>query len=129
MEPINSSVRPAVNNGDVTGPDPYLVVTEPTFVARFLLAPEADAPETVANVDVFVDLADGSTWSLTIFTVGEVGRLLSVWRETGEAAHGSYFWASDQLIVPEPGVKAMTTAIRELVRNGKIAVVGILSEV
>ncbi|GID29420.1 hypothetical protein Abr02nite_44030 [Paractinoplanes brasiliensis] len=126
---ISSTVRLTVKNGDVTGTDPYLVVTEPTFVARFLLAPEGDASASVANVDVFVDLPDGSTWSLTIFTVAEVERLLAVWRESGEAAHGSYFWASDQLIVPEPGVRAMTTAIRELVRSGEITDVGTRSKV
>jgi len=32
--------------------------------------------------------------------------------------------ASDQVIVPEPGVKAMTTAIRGLVTSGHIAHVG-----
>lgn len=103
---------------------PYLTFEEPTFVARFLLDPENDTVTTVANVDVFVDLPDGSSWSLTIFTVDEVRRLLAVWRETGEAANASYFWASDQVIVPEPGVKVMTAAIRELVRSGDLCRVG-----
>jgi hypothetical protein len=80
-----------VENGGVTEVDPYLVVAEPTFVAPFLLDPEADTATTVANVDVVVDVADGSSWSLTIFTVDEVRRLLALWGETGEAAHGSYF--------------------------------------
>jgi hypothetical protein len=72
----------------------------------------------VANVDAFVDLPDGSSWALTIFTVDEVRRLLAKWKETGEVANGAYLWASDQLIVPEPGLVAMTAAIRELVRCG-----------
>jgi hypothetical protein len=62
---------------------------------------------------------------LTIFTIDEVRRLLDRWQETGEVALGSYFWASDQLIVPRPGVSAMTTAIRELVRSGNLTQVGI----
>src|SRR4051794_10353832 len=96
-------------------PDPYVTVVEPTFTARFVLDPATDTNETVANVDAFVDLSDGSVWALTIFTVDEVRRLLSEWRQTGEVANGSYFWAVDQLIVPAPGVSTMTTAIRELV--------------
>jgi len=104
--------------------DPYTVVAEPTFVARFVLDPDACGAHTVANVDVFVDLPDGSAWAPTIFTVGEVGRLLARWKETGEVANGSYFWAVDQLIVPEPGVAAMAAAIRELVRGGDITSVG-----
>ncbi|GAA0809606.1 hypothetical protein [Spirilliplanes yamanashiensis] len=43
----------------------------------------------------------------------------------GEVANGSYFWASGQLIVPEPGIPAMTAAIRELVRSGDITQAGI----
>jgi len=109
--------------------DPYLTITEPTFVARFLLDGGKETEESVANVDAFVDLPDGSCWALTIFTVDEVRRLLATWKETGEVAHGSYFWAVDQLIVPEPGASGMTAAIRELVRSGEIASVGIRCEV
>jgi hypothetical protein len=107
---------------------PYTTVAESTFVARFLLDPDSDTVDTVANVDVFVDLADGTTWALTIFTVDEVGRLLARWKETGEVANGSYFWGDDQLIVPEPGISAMTAAIRELVRSADITSVGIQCE-
>jgi len=108
--------------------DPYTTITEPTFVARFLLGPDPAAVSAVANVDVFVDLPDGSTWALTIFTVDEVGRSLTRWKETGEVASGSYFWAVDQLIVPVPGVSAMTAAIRELVHSGDITTVGVRCE-
>ncbi|MFI7210795.1 hypothetical protein [Micromonospora maritima] len=107
--------------------DPYVTVTEPTFVARFLVGPDT-TEESVANVDVFVDLPDGSRWALTVFSLAEVHRLLARWRETGEAAGGSYFWAVDQLIVPEPGVPAMTAAIRELVRSGELAYAGVRCE-
>ncbi|MCA2219489.1 hypothetical protein [Jidongwangia harbinensis] len=82
----------------------------------------------MANVDAFVDLPDGSCWAVTILTVEEVRRLLSVWRETGEVANGSYFWGVDDVIVPESGIAVMTTAIRELVRSGDITRAGIRSE-
>ena len=108
--------------------DPYTTITEPTFVARFPLDPDVETADTVANVDAFVDLPDGSTWTLTICTVDEVGRLLARWKETGEVANGSYYWAADQLIVPEPGVSAMTAAIRELVHSGDITSAGIRCE-
>lgn len=107
---------------------PYVTITEPTFVARFLLEPETDTEESVANVDAFVELPDGSNWALTIFTVDEVRRLLARWNEAGEVANGSYFWAVGQLIVPEPGVPAMIRAIRELVRSGDIVDVGVRCE-
>jgi hypothetical protein len=43
----------------VSSAEPYLTVDEPTFVARFLLDPQADTVETVANADVFVDFPTG----------------------------------------------------------------------
>ncbi|XVU28209.1 hypothetical protein ACQPZJ_14540 [Actinoplanes sp. CA-054009] len=55
--------------------DPYTTITEPTFVARFLLDPKIDTEDSVANVDAFVDLPDGSCWTLTICTVEDVRRL------------------------------------------------------
>jgi hypothetical protein len=113
----------------VAAADPYVTITEPTFVARFLLEPERESEESVANVDAIVDLPDGSSWALTIVTVDEVRRLLTKWRETGEAGAGSYFWAVDQLIIPEPGLPGMIRAIRELVRTGEITSVGVRWEV
>ena len=110
------------------GTSPYTTIKEPTFVARFLLDPAMETEESVANVDAFVDLPDGSTWALTIFTVDAVRRLLAKWKKMGEVANGAYFWAVDQLIVPEPGLVAMTAAIRELVRSGELECVGIRCE-
>jgi hypothetical protein len=72
---------------------PWTIVEEPTFAARFLLDVN-DSAESVANVDVFVDLHDGSSWALTIFTVDEVRRLLSVRRDTGEAETEATFGSS-----------------------------------
>ena len=112
----------------VSAVDPYTTVAEPTFVARFLVSRDVETEETVANVDTFVELPDGSTWALTIFSVAEVSRLLARCRETGEVGDGSYFWVVDQLIVPEPGIPAMTAAIRELVRSGDITRAGIRCE-
>jgi hypothetical protein len=112
----------------VSDDDPCLAVTDTTFVARFFFDHDVDAEDSVANVDVIVELSDGVTWALTMFSVDEVRRLLAAWRETGEVAHGSYFWCADQVIVPEPGVPAMTAAIRELVRSGDLERAGIRCE-
>jgi hypothetical protein len=109
----------------VTAGGPYITVEEPSFTARFLLDPGTDTEGSVANVDAIVDLPDGSSWALTLLTVDEMSRLLKVWRETGEVAYGSYFWAADQVIVPVSGIEAMTTAIRELVRSGELSEAGI----
>jgi hypothetical protein len=49
-------------------------------------------------------------------------------KATGEVADGNYFWAVDQVIVPEPGLPTMTAAIRELVRSGQVTSVGVRCE-
>ncbi|MFF0151340.1 hypothetical protein [Micromonospora sp. NPDC005203] len=41
---------------------------------------------------------------------------------SGEAGGGRYFWCSDQVIVPEPGVAAMAAAVDEMIRSGDIEV-------
>jgi hypothetical protein len=115
MAPVNST-------------DPYVTIEEPPFVARFLLDHETDCEKTMSNVDALVDLPDGSRWALTVLTVDEVRRLLTEWKETGEVANGSYFWAVDHVIVAEPGLAAMTSAIRELVRSDEMASAGVRCE-
>jgi hypothetical protein len=94
----------------------YRVRTE-AFEVSFLPNDGQDI-ETVCNIDVFVDLSDGSRWSATVFTLTEVERLMNLWATTGEALGGRYFWCSDGLIVREPGVSAMVAVLAGLFESG-----------
>lgn len=87
---------------------PWYRVRTDAFEASFLPSP-AEELDSVCNVDVFVDLKDGSRWSATVFTVAEVERLMETWAGSGEALGGRCFWISDGLLaldtvhaVPEP---------------------------
>lgn len=60
--------------------------------------------DSVCNVDVLVDLKDGSRCSATVFTVVEVESLMGKWAGTGEAMGGRCFRISDGLIVQDPGI-------------------------
>jgi hypothetical protein len=75
----------------------------------------------VCNIDVFVDLPDGSRWSATVFTLAEVERLMDRWASTGEALSGRYFSCSDGLIVREPGVSAMVAVLAGLLEEGEFS--------
>lgn len=75
--------------------------------------------DEVCNVDMWVIRADGERWSGTAFTHDEVGRLLERWRRSGECLDGGYFWASDGLIVREPGIPSMVSVIDHLVETGE----------
>ncbi|MGW6831843.1 hypothetical protein ACWGCI_00180 [Streptomyces sp. NPDC054949] len=96
--------------------EPWYRVRMEAFEASFLPSPDEDL-NSVCNVDVFVDLQDGSRWTATLFTVAEVERLMDVWAESGEALGGRFFWVSDGLIVRDPGVNSMSQVIAGLIET------------
>ncbi|WP_343235446.1 hypothetical protein [Streptomyces bauhiniae] len=73
------------------------------------------------NVDVFVDLPDGSRWSATLITLGQVELVMKRWATTGEALGGCYFQVSDGLIVRDAGIGNMTRVLVGLIENGEFA--------
>ncbi|WP_433317366.1 hypothetical protein ACQP0U_08850 [Micromonospora sp. CA-269861] len=79
-------------------------------------------PATADNIDADVCLADGTRRYATFMTTNEIGRLLQGWAGTGEVGGGRYFWCSDLVIVPRPGVEAMVAALGEMIRSGDIDV-------
>lgn len=83
---------------------------------------QGDDPATADNIDAHVHLADGTHRYATFMTTVEIGRLLRRWAETGEAGGGQYFWCSDLVIIPRPGVEAMVAALEEMIRTGDIDV-------
>ncbi|MEY2227906.1 MULTISPECIES: hypothetical protein [Streptomyces] len=96
--------------------EPWYRVRTDVFEASFL--PSADEElDSVCNVDVFVDLKDGSRWSATVFTLAEVERLMESWAGSDEALGGRYFWVSDGLIVRDPGIDNMTHVIAGLIET------------
>ncbi|MGW7820925.1 hypothetical protein ACWGLF_22965 [Streptomyces puniciscabiei] len=88
------------------------------FEAAFLPNASEDL-EAVDNVDVFVDLPDGSRWSATILTLAKVEVLMKRWATSGEAMGGGYLWCSDGLIVRDAGISSMTRVLTGLIENGE----------
>ena len=102
--------------------EPWSRVRAEAFEASFLPSPDEDV-DSICNVDVFVNLQDGSRWTATVFTVAEVERLMDVWAESGEALGGRYSWVSDGLIVRDPGVDSMTQVIAGLIETDEFSTV------
>ncbi|MGX1542417.1 hypothetical protein [Streptomyces adustus] len=97
----------------------YRVHTE-HFEAAFL--PDAGEDlEFVVNVDVFVDLPDGSRWTATVINLAQVELVMKRWAASGEALGGRYFWVSDGLIVRDAGISNMTQVLVGLVENDEFA--------
>ncbi|MGV4986002.1 hypothetical protein ACVB8X_08610 [Streptomyces sp. NRAIS4] len=90
----------------------YHVVREAGFCAYFLLGAGEEAA-VVGDADAWVRLPDGSRWSATLMTPGAIGAVLRRW-----TAAGGFFACPDLVVVPEPGVPAMTAALREIVAQG-----------
>ncbi|TXL83080.1 hypothetical protein [Streptomyces sp. IB2014 016-6] len=99
---------------------PWFRVRADAFEASFLPSSGEDL-DLVCNVDLFVDLKDGSRWSATVFTAAEVERLMRTWAGTDEALGGRYFWVSDGLIVRDPGIDNMTKVIAGLIENDEFS--------
>jgi hypothetical protein len=102
--------------------EPWYRVRTEAFEASFLPSPDEDL-DSICNVDVFVNLQDGSRWTATVFTVAEVERLMDVWAESGEALGGRYFCVTDGLIVRDPGVDSMTQVIVGLIETDEFSTV------
>ncbi|MFC1429323.1 hypothetical protein ACEZDB_01440 [Streptacidiphilus sp. N1-3] len=96
--------------------EPWCRVRTEHFEASFLPNAGEDL-ESVDNVDVFVDLKDGSRWSATIITLEQVGIIMARWAESGEALGGRYFWCSDGLIVRDAGISSMTQVLTGLIES------------
>ncbi|MGZ0146720.1 hypothetical protein ACXJJ3_06585 [Kribbella sp. WER1] len=86
----------------------------PGFRLRLLLE-EGESPESVCNVDGWIDTPDRGSWAATFLSLAEVGRLMERWRQTGENASGAYFAATDAIIIREPGVESIIAAAQHLV--------------
>ncbi|MFE5091497.1 hypothetical protein ACFRCI_14055 [Streptomyces sp. NPDC056638] len=93
----------------------YRVRTEHFEAA--LLPNSGEDLESVDNVDVFVDPKDGSRWSATIITLGQVEVIMARWADSAEALGGRCFWCSDGLIVRDPGISNMTQVLTGLIES------------
>ncbi|MFG2525681.1 hypothetical protein [Streptomyces sp. NPDC048527] len=111
---MSQSGEPGVGDG------PFYRVHTEHFEAAFVPNAGEDL-ESVDNVDVFVDLPDGSRWSATIITLAQVELAMKRWAATGEALRGPYFWVSDGLVVRDGGISNMTQVLVGLVENDEFA--------
>ncbi|RKS09150.1 hypothetical protein DFP74_4879 [Nocardiopsis sp. Huas11] len=110
-----------MSHSELTGhwDGPWYRVDGDGFSALFLLDPDED-PALVDGVDVVVELADGTRWTGTLFTLASVQRRMAEDAETGESLDGRYFWRADSLIVRDPGVGDMTRVLAGLIDFGDL---------
>lgn len=98
---------------------PFFVVERERFVARFPNHGTSDL-EQPQDQDIYVTVAGGPTYYVSLMTLAAIDAVLRRWAHTGEAFGGSYFWCTDLVITPRPGITAMIEAIDGLVRDEQI---------
>ncbi|MFL6116948.1 MAG: hypothetical protein ACJ786_37195 [Catenulispora sp.] len=99
---------------------PFLIIERERFIARFPAALSDDL-EQLQDQDFYVTLTEGPTYYASLMTPDAIDAVLRRWAQTGEAAGGRYFYTTDLVITPRPGITAMIEAIDGLVREGEIA--------
>ncbi len=92
--------------------DPYFRVAIARGEIRILLADED--PDTVENIDGFVQLADGTTRTFTALTLTEVARAMTKWEQSGESLSGAHQRVPDLIIVREGGVASIVGAVDDV---------------
>ncbi len=112
LDPVSSVV--------ITRNGAFLVVERDRFTARFP-ADRCKDLEQLQDQDIYVTVAGGPTYYVTLMTLGAIDAVLRRWAQTGEAAGGRYFYTTDLIITPRPGITAMIEAIDGLVRDGEIS--------
>jgi hypothetical protein len=110
-----------MSHSELTGrwDGPWYRVDADGFTALFLPAPGED-PALVDNVDVVVEIADGSRWTTTLVTLAAVERRMARDAATGDHLDGRYFPSTDRLIVRDPGVGDMTRVLAGLLEFGDL---------
>ncbi len=112
LDPVSSVV--------ITRDGAFLVVERDRFTARFP-ADRCKDLEQLQNQDIYVTVSDGPTYYVSLMTLPAIDAVLRKWAQTGEAARGRYFYTTDLVITPRPGITAMIEAIDGLVRDGEIS--------
>ena len=104
---------------EITQDGPFLIIERDRFVARFPAAQDDDL-EQLQDQDIYVTVTGGPTYYASLMTLDAIDAVLRRREQTGEAAGGRYFFTTDLVITPRPGITAMIEAIDGLVREGAI---------
>jgi hypothetical protein len=86
-----------------------------------ILAGEASLNARDDNVDIEIVFRSGERYFATFFTLENIEHILSEYEISGERAGGTYFWASDMVIVRDLTVECIRKTIADLIRTDEIS--------
>jgi hypothetical protein len=71
------------------------------------------------NTDVIVTFADASCWVATFLSYANIQTLTEKNRQTGECLAGTYFWASDMILIDEVTRSRIEEVVQHLIQEGE----------
>lgn len=74
------------------------------------------------NSDVNFELDDGSKWTVTFFTYKNIETLRKKNQATGECLYGTYFCATDMVLISEISEEIINTVLQEMLSDGSIEI-------
>jgi 3-isopropylmalate dehydrogenase len=80
------------------------------------------------NIDIFVTLESGRTYSGVVATLRNIEHLLRKWADTGECNNGAYINISNCIVIPEMTISALQKAIDGLIINKEIEHIFVLQD-
>jgi len=107
---------PACNSVPVERQGPWLVHRGDSFRLAVLVGQDPLG----GNVDIEIAMTeDGSRWSGTVHTPGDLDRLLERWGSTGGGAASLYIWEEDMIVVRTLSEDVIVRVAEDLVRTGE----------
>ena len=88
--------------------------------------PEDDVEQQ--NIDFWLIIGDKTFWG-SAFTLANIQYLMTKDNRTGESAFGTYFWASDMIILKEMTVECLVKAIRNILNDQSLNIGEIFTQV
>jgi hypothetical protein len=80
------------------------------------------------NSDVMVSFREGAEWTATFFTYKNISTLVEKNRLSGECLQGSYFWATDMILVDEISRERIAQVVKHLIEAGEFESIFTLSD-
>jgi len=80
---------------------------------------EEDLDESNSNLDIHVKFNNGSKYVATFFTLKNIQSLFEKNKKTGECSSGTYFWASDMILITELSSENILKTVQDLIEQGE----------
>ena len=80
--------------------------------------------EDEGNIDIEIQVSNGDVYALTFFSVDDLLTQFRKNKVTGECRNGTYFWATDMIIVETLSEEVIQQTIQSLIEEDELKDIG-----